>query len=38
MPMMKIEKIGYGSGKTKSKYPSLLRIFIGALKKIKKKI
>jgi uncharacterized protein (TIGR00299 family) protein len=33
MPMMKIEKIGYGSGKIKSKYPSLLRIFTGELKK-----
>jgi uncharacterized protein (TIGR00299 family) protein len=29
MPSMKIKKIGYGSGKTKSTYPSLLRIIIG---------
>ena len=31
MPPMNIHKIGYGSGKTKSKYPPLLRVFIGEL-------
>jgi uncharacterized protein (TIGR00299 family) protein len=29
MPLMKISKIGYGSGKIKSKYPNMLRIFLG---------
>lgn len=29
IPLMKIKKIGYGSGKIKSKYPNFLRIFIG---------
>lgn len=29
MPVMQIEKIGYGTGKIKSKYPSLLRIIVG---------
>jgi uncharacterized protein (TIGR00299 family) protein len=33
MPLMKINKIGYGSGKIKSKYPNLLRIYIGELLK-----
>jgi len=33
MPLMKINKIGYGSGKIKSKYPNLLRIFLGELYK-----
>jgi uncharacterized protein (DUF111 family) len=31
MPLMKINKIGYGSGKIKSDYPNLLRLFIGEL-------
>jgi len=31
MPPMNIHKIGYGSGKTKSKYPPLLRVFLGEL-------
>lgn len=31
MPMMKISKVGYGAGKTKSDYPNLLRIFLGKL-------
>jgi hypothetical protein len=29
MPLMKIAKIGYGSGKIKSDYPNLLRVFLG---------
>jgi uncharacterized protein (TIGR00299 family) protein len=29
MPPMKITKIGYGNGKIPSKYPSLLRVFLG---------
>jgi len=29
MPLMKINKIGYGSGKIKSKYPNMLRVFLG---------
>jgi uncharacterized protein (TIGR00299 family) protein len=33
MPLMKISKIGYGSGKIKSKYPNLLRFYIGELYK-----
>ena len=33
MPLMKINKIGYGNGKIKSKYPNLLRIFLGELYK-----
>lgn len=32
MPPMYIKKIGYGSGKIKSIYPTLLRIFLGELK------
>jgi uncharacterized protein (TIGR00299 family) protein len=32
MPPMYIKKIGYGSGKTKSIYPSLLRVYLGELK------
>jgi len=31
IPLMKVNKIGYGSGKTKSDYPNLLRIFIGEI-------
>ena len=31
MPPMKIKKIGYGAGKIKSEYPSLLRIILGDL-------
>jgi uncharacterized protein (TIGR00299 family) protein len=38
MPPLKIHKIGYGSGKTQSEYPNILRIFIGDLEKMKKKI
>jgi len=37
MPLMKINKIGYGSGKIKSDYPNLLRIFLGELYSNKKK-
>ena len=37
MPLMKISKAGYGSGKTKSNYPNLLRIFLGELYSSKKK-
>ena len=29
MPPMKIRKIGYGSGKIKSDYPNVLRVFLG---------
>jgi len=36
MPNMKITKIGYGAGKTKSQYPNLLRVFIGELEKKEK--
>jgi len=31
MPLMKINKMGYGSGKIKSKYPNMLRVFLGEL-------
>jgi len=31
MPLMKIAKIGYGSGKIKSDYPNLLRVVLGEL-------
>jgi uncharacterized protein (TIGR00299 family) protein len=34
---MKINKIGYGAGKTKSIYPNLLRILLGEIENIKKK-
>jgi hypothetical protein len=37
MPLMKIDKIGYGSGKIKSDYPNLLRLFLGELIQDKKK-
>jgi uncharacterized protein (TIGR00299 family) protein len=33
MPSMKITKIGYGSGKIKSDYPNVLRVFLGELEK-----
>jgi len=36
VPPMRIEKVGYGAGKTKSEYPSLLRVFIGELEEKKK--
>jgi len=29
MPMMRINRIGYGAGKTSSRYPNLLRVYIG---------
>jgi len=32
MPLMEIDRVGYGTGKTKSEYPNLLRIFLGELK------
>jgi uncharacterized protein (TIGR00299 family) protein len=31
MPLMKIKKVGYGSGKIKSEKPSLLRVFLGEI-------
>ena len=31
MPPMKITEIGYGSGKIKSDYPNVLRVFLGEL-------
>lgn len=37
MPLMKINKVGYGSGKTKSNCPNLLRVFLGELYSNKKK-
>ena len=37
MPQMNIKKIGYGSGKTKSEYPNLIRIIVGELDKTKRK-
>jgi uncharacterized protein (TIGR00299 family) protein len=33
MPPMKISRIGYGSGKIKSEYPNVLRVFLGTLEK-----
>ena len=37
MPQMKIDKIGYGSGKIESVYPNLLRIYLGKLDTKKRK-
>jgi len=37
MPLMKISRIGYGSGKIKSEYPNLLRVFLGKLQAQQKK-
>ncbi|KYK24332.1 hypothetical protein AYK25_00410 [Thermoplasmatales archaeon SM1-50] len=37
MPPMKIARIGYGSGKIPSKYPSLLRVLLGEFTPIKQK-
>lgn len=31
MPLLKIQKIGYGAGKIPSEYPNLLRVFLGEL-------
>lgn len=31
MPLMKINHIGYGAGKTKTEHPNLLRVFLGDL-------
>jgi pyridinium-3,5-bisthiocarboxylic acid mononucleotide nickel chelatase len=33
MPLMKIQLIGYGSGKLQSRYPNLLRVYLGELEK-----
>lgn len=33
MPLMKITRIGYGSGKLPSAYPNLLRVYLGELEK-----
>lgn len=37
IPFMKIKNIGYGAGKTKSKYPNILRVFTGEKIEIKKR-
>ena len=34
---MKIRKIGYGSGKIKSNYPNVLRVFLGDLENLSRK-
>ena len=31
MPEMEITRVGYGAGKTKSKYPNVLKILLGEL-------
>jgi pyridinium-3,5-bisthiocarboxylic acid mononucleotide nickel chelatase len=36
VPPMRIEKVGYGAGKTQSEYPSLLRVLVGEQEKEKK--
>jgi uncharacterized protein (TIGR00299 family) protein len=38
MPLMKIDKIGYGAGKIKSNQPGLLRLYLGRLEKKKVKM
>ena len=35
MPLMKINKVGYGAGKIKSNQPGLLRVYLGRLEKRK---
>ena len=35
IPLMKVDRIGYGSGKIQSQYPNLLRVFVGDLQKKK---
>lgn len=37
MPLMKIKRIGYGSGKIPSVHPNLLRVYLGNLQPIKQK-
>jgi uncharacterized protein (TIGR00299 family) protein len=37
MPPMNIRKIGYGSGKIKSNYPNVLRVFLGDLEHVSRK-
>jgi uncharacterized protein (TIGR00299 family) protein len=37
VPRMRIEKIGYGAGKTQSEYPCLLRVLLGELEEKGKK-
>jgi len=37
MPPMKITEIGYGSGKIKSDYPNVLRVFLGEFETISRK-
>jgi len=37
MPLMKIRKIGYGSGKIKSDYPNVLRVFLGEVEDLSRK-
>jgi uncharacterized protein (TIGR00299 family) protein len=38
MPVMKIARIGYGSGKIQSSYPNLLRVFLGTVEKKRSRI